>query len=159
MNAVTSALDSTDFRILREVAANGRVSDVQLGEKIHLSSTASARRRKILEETGVITGYTATIDLERLGMGVTVLVRIELTSQTGQALDDFENVAIRCPSVTYCYFVSGDTDFVLILHVRSIDDYDRVYRDELSTLPHVAHIRSSFVIRKIAQRIVPPSVG
>ncbi|MBB2165515.1 Lrp/AsnC family transcriptional regulator [Gluconacetobacter sp. 1b LMG 1731] len=159
MNAVTSALDSTDFRILREVAANGRVSDVQLGEKIHLSSTASARRRKILEETGVITGYTATIDLERLGMGVTVLVRIELTSQTGQALDDFENVAVRCPSVTYCYFVSGDTDFILILHVRSIDDYDRVYRDELSTLPHVAHIRSSFVIRKIAQRIVPPSVG
>lgn len=92
-------------------------------------------------------------------MGVTVLVRIELTSQTGQALDDFENVAVRCPSVTYCYFVSGDTDFILILHVRSIDDYDRVYRDELSTLPHVAHIRSSFVIRKIAQRIVPPSVG
>ncbi len=159
MDTVDSGLDATDFRILRELATNGRISDVQLGDKIHLSSTASARRRKLLEEAGVIVGYTASLNLERLGMGVTVLVRIELTSQTAEALDSFENAALRCPSVTFCYFVSGDTDFILTLHVKSIDDYDRVYRNELSSLPHVAHIRSSFVIRKIAQRIVPPSIG
>jgi len=158
-NEVMASLDATDFRILREVAANGRISDVQLGEKVYLSSTASSRRRRFLEDSGIITGYTATFDLERLGMNLTILVKIELTSQAVHSLDSFESAVARCPSVTYCYFVSGDTDFILILQVKSIDDYDRVYRDELSILPYVAHIRSSIVIRKIVQRVVPPSIG
>lgn len=154
-----SELDRIDFKILREITFNGRISDVALGEKVHLSSTAVARRRKILEEGGVVTGYTALLDLDRLGMGTTVLVRIELVSQAVDVLDAFERAVVKCPSVTFCSFVSGDTDFILILHVRSLDDYDRVYRSELSSLPHVAHIRSSFVIRKIVQCLVPPGLS
>lgn len=152
------ALDHADFRIMRELTRRGRASDVMIGESVHLSSTAAARRRKILEERGAVKGYTAELDLDRLGLGIVVIVSIELSSQAEQKLIEFEAAVVRCPSMTYCSFISGDTDFMMIVHVRSFADYDRVYRSELSTLPHVAKIRSSFVMRQVAQRTVPPAL-
>jgi DNA-binding Lrp family transcriptional regulator len=149
-------LDRTDLRLLREIVEDGRISDVALGERVHLSSTAAARRRKILEERGMVPRYTASPDLVRLGFGIVVHVSIELVAQTEQVLTEFEEAVVKCPSMSYCSFVSGDTDFMMTVHVRSFDDYDRVYRKELSTLPHVAKIRSSFVMRPVAKRTVPP---
>ncbi|MGK6320177.1 Lrp/AsnC family transcriptional regulator [Sphingomonas sp. DT-204] len=156
IESITEPLDATDYRILQELSADGRVSDVALGERVHLSSTAAARRRKILEERGAIRGYNADLDLGRLGLHIVVLVAIELSSQAEQVLNEFETAVVRCPSMSFCSFVSGDTDFIMIVHVRSFEDYDRVYRSELSTLPHVARIRSSFVMRQVAQRTAPP---
>ena len=152
------ALDVTDYRILRELTRDGRASDVMLGDRVHLSSTAAARRRKILEERGAITGYAASLDLARLGFSIVVMVSIELSSQAEQVLTEFEAAVLKCPSMSWCSFVSGDTDFIMMVHVRSFEDYDRVYRSELSTLPHVAHIRSSFVMRPVARRPVAPIV-
>jgi DNA-binding Lrp family transcriptional regulator len=150
--------DQIDFRILREISLDGRASDVALGERVNLSSTAVARRRKILEERGAVTGYTTNLDLDRLGIGIVVIVSIELNSQAEHVLNEFEAAVIQCPSMTYCSFISGDTDFIMMVHVRSFVDYDRIYRSELSTLPHVAKIRSSFVMRQVAQRPVPPAL-
>lgn len=150
------SLDPTDYRLLQEITADGRISDVALGERVHLSSTATARRRKFLEERGAIVSYTTNLHMERLGFGVTVLVSIELRSQAEDVLNEFEEAVVRCPSMSFCSFVSGDTDFVMMVHVRSFGDYDRVYRSELSKLPHVARIRSSFVMRQVADRNAPP---
>jgi len=152
------SIDTIDFRIMRELIADGRATDVHLGERVHLSSTAVARRRKILEERGAISGYTATLNANVLGHGTVVIVALELSSQAEQALNEFETAVVRCPSISFCSFVSGDTDFLMIVHVRSLQDYDRVYRKELSTLPHVARIRSSFVIRQVAQRTIAPII-
>ena len=152
------SLDPTDYRLLQEITADGRISDVALGERVHLSSTAAARRRKTLEESGAISSYTANLHMERLGFGVTVLVSIELRSQAEDVLNEFEEAVVRCPSMSFCSFVSGDTDFVMMVHVRSFGDYDRVYRSELSKLPHVARIRSSYVMRQVADRHAPPVV-
>lgn len=102
--------------------------------------------------------YTATLDLNKLGLGIVVHVAIELNSQAESVLNEFESAVVKCPSMSYCSFVSGDTDFLMIVHVRSFEDYDRVYRSELSTLPHVAKIRSSFVMRRVAQRTVPQAL-
>lgn len=151
-------LDAVDFQILRELSADGRASDVWLGEKINLSSTAVARRRKILEERGAVLSYSADLNMPMLGYSVVVIVAIELSSQAEKALNEFEQEVIKCPSVSYCGFVSGDTDFLLMLNVESFEDYDRVYRSELSKLPHVSRIRSSFVIREVARRSTPPIV-
>lgn len=153
-----ASIDSIDRRILQELTMDGRTPDVTLGERVHLSSTAAARRRKILEEHGIVKGYTANIDMSRLGYSIVVLVSFELSSQAEQVLNEFESAVILCPSMSYCSFVSGDTDFIMIVHVQSFEDYDRVYRSELSTLPHVAKIRSSFVMREVAQRSVSPIV-
>ncbi|HEX8486614.1 Lrp/AsnC family transcriptional regulator [Sphingomonas sp.] len=150
-------IDSTDYRILRELMRDGRASDVTLGERINLSSTATARRRKILEDRGIITGYTANLDMARLGFNIVAVVSIELASQAESVLNEFEQAVVACPSMSYCSFVSGETDFLMIVHVRSFEDYDRVYRSELSTLPHVARIRSTFMMREVAQRFVAPA--
>jgi Lrp/AsnC family transcriptional regulator, leucine-responsive regulatory protein len=85
-------------------------------------------------------------------------VAIELSSQAEKALNEFEREVVKCPSISYCGFISGDTDFLIMLHVESFEDYDRVYRRELSTLPHVAKIRSSFVLREVARRGTPSVV-
>jgi Lrp/AsnC family transcriptional regulator, leucine-responsive regulatory protein len=151
-------IDATDYRILRELMRDGRASDVCLGERVHLSSTATARRRKMLEERGVVRGYVADLDLAQLGFSIMVLVAIEIVSQAEQVLNEFETAVVKCPSMSFCSFVSGDTDFLMIVHVRSFEDYDRVYRSELSKLPHVARIRSSFVMRQVANRPAAPVV-
>lgn len=150
------SIDHTDYRILRELAKDARASDVALGERVHLSSTAVARRRKMLEERGVLRGYTANLNMGQLGYAIVVMVSVELASQAEQVLNEFEQAVVRCPSISYGSFVSGDTDFLMIVHVRSFEDYDRVYRGELSTLPHVARIRSSFVMRPVLERSFPP---
>lgn len=154
----TWSLDATDYRILRELMRDGRASDVTLGERINLSSTATARRRKILEDRGIITGYTAHLDMTRLGFNMVAIVSIELASQAESVLNEFEQAVVGCPSMSFCSFISGETDFLMIVHVRSFEDYDRVYRSELSTLPHVARIRSTFMMREVAQRLVAPAV-
>jgi Lrp/AsnC family transcriptional regulator, leucine-responsive regulatory protein len=151
-------LDTVDYQLLKELSADGRASDVWLGEKINLSSTAVARRRKGLEERGAVLSYSADLNMPLLGYSVVVFVAIELSSQTDRALNEFEREVVKCPSISYCGFVSGDTDFLIMLHVESFEDYDRVYRRELSTLPNVAKIRSSFVMREVARRGVPPIV-
>jgi len=151
-------VDATDYRILRELVRDGRASDVHLSERVHLSSTATARRRKILEEQGIVRGYAADLDIARLGFSIVVVISIELVSQAELVLKEFESAVLNCPSMSFCGFVSGEVDFIMIVHVKSFSDYDRVYRRELSNLPHVAKIRSSFVMREVANRPVAPAI-
>jgi Lrp/AsnC family transcriptional regulator, leucine-responsive regulatory protein len=154
----TITLDEADYRILRALSDDGRASDVAIGERIHLSSSSVARRRKALEESGIIAGYDARFDMAKLGFSGVVVVSIELASQAESVLQDFEREVIKCPSISYCGFVSGDTDFLALIHVSSLNDYDVIYRQELSILPHVSRIRSSFVLRQVARRANPPAI-
>lgn len=158
MDSTKLELDRIDFRILEALSADGRMSDVALGESINLSSTAVARRRRIMEDAGIITGYTAQLSLQALGFSGVVIVMVELRSQAEHILDEFEQDVIKCPSISYCGFISGDTDFIIMIHVSSLDEYDDIYRKELSNLPHVAKIRSSFVLREVARRSSVPII-
>ena len=151
-------LDDTDLRLMRALVSEGRASDVCLGERVHLSSTAVARRRKILEEVGYITQYSASLNVRALGYGTLVIVTIELVSQAEAVLQEFERAVLQSPSMRFCAFVTGDTDFLMILNVQSLEDYDMIYRKELSVLPHVARIRSSFVLREVANRQIAPAI-
>ena len=151
-------LDSADHRIIHELSLDARASDVAIGERINLSSSSVARRRKALEDSGIILGYDVRLDLGMLGLSGVVVVSLELTSQSVEVLDEFEREVIERPSISYCGFVSGENDFVILIHVASFNDYDTIYRRELSTLPHVAKIKSSFVLRQVARRANPPII-
>jgi Lrp/AsnC family transcriptional regulator, leucine-responsive regulatory protein len=151
-------LDDADFRILRVLCENGRASDVVIGERVHLSSSSVARRRRVMEESGVIAGYDARLDMAKLGFSGVVVVSIELASQAEHVLQEFEQEVVKCPLISYCGFVSGDTDFLILIHVSSFNDYGTIYREELSILPHVSRIRSSFVLRQVARRVNPPKI-
>ncbi len=151
-------LDRIDLAILSELAANARLSHVEVSERVGLSTTACARRLKTLEDAGVITGYRTALDLKRLGAGTTVIVRIALESQSEEALAAFEKAIATCPSVLRCFLMSGSDDYLVTVTVRDIEDFERVHKTQLSTLPQVARIQSSFALREIVNRPVPPAV-
>jgi Lrp/AsnC family leucine-responsive transcriptional regulator len=151
-------IDKIDTTILAELSANARVSMVDLATRVGLSSTAIARRQRSLEESGFIQGYQAVLDLGRFGLRTTVLVRIALESQSEQALKAFEAGVLNCPSVIRCFLMSGSDDYVAIVLARDIEDFERIHRTELSRLPRVARIQSSFAMRDVVNRAVPPVV-
>jgi Lrp/AsnC family leucine-responsive transcriptional regulator len=151
-------IDKIDTTILAELSTNARVSMVDLATRVGLSSTAIARRQRSLEEGGFIQGYQAVLDLGRFGLRTTVLVRIALESQSDQALKAFEAGVLNCPSVIRCFLMSGSDDYVAIVLARDIEDFERIHRTELSRLPRVARIQSSFAMRDVVNRTVPPVV-
>src|SRR3979490_2918086 len=151
-------LGKIDTTILAELSANARVSMVDLAIHVGLSSTAIARRQRSLEENGFIQGYQAVLDLGRFGLRTTVLVRIALESQSDEALKSFEAGVMNCPSVIRCFLMSGSDDYVAIVLARDIEDFERIHRTELSRLPRVSRIQSSFAMRDVVNRAVPPVV-
>ena len=116
-------IDKIDTTILSELTINARASQVELAERVGLSSTAIARRQKVLEEEGFIRGYQAVLDLARFGLSTTVLVRVTLESQNEDALKSFEAAVIDCPSVVRCFLMSGSDDYIVIVMARDIEDF------------------------------------
>ncbi len=150
-------LDRIDAAILKELAGNGRISHADLSSRVGLSPTACARRQRALEDAGIIAGYHAVVGLDRLGYGTTVIVRITLDSQAEEALDIFEKAVVACPSVVRCFLMSGSDDYIIAVSTRSIADFERIHRTELACLPHVARVLSSFALREVINRAVPPA--
>ncbi|MGX1306862.1 Lrp/AsnC family leucine-responsive transcriptional regulator [Amorphus suaedae] len=148
-------LDRLDLKLIDALADTGRASHVELAERIGLSATAVARRQRLLEESGVIAGYRAVLGLKALGMTATVIVRITLDSQSEEALSTFETAIITCPSVTRCFLMAGSDDYLVIVMARDIEDYEHIHKSQLSRLPHVARIQSSFALRDVVDRSVP----
>src|SRR3981189_2247748 len=118
-------IDKIDTTILSELTINARASQVELAARVGLSSTAIARRQKVLEEEGFIKGYQAVLDLRRLGLSTTVLVRVTLESQNEEALKSFEAAVIDCPSVVRCFLMSGSDAYIVMALARDIEDFER----------------------------------
>lgn len=154
MSNIIDALDST---ILAALLEDGRLSQVQLAERVPLSPTAIARRIKALEDTGIIRGYQARIDRQAMGLSMTVLVYISLQNQTEQRLESFEAAVLSSPSVIGCQLMSGEDDYVLTILARDLADYERIHKQELSRLPGVTRLRSSFVLRDVKSQPFPAS--
>ena len=150
--------DKIDMTILAELSANARVSHTELADRVGLSSTAIARRQRALEHDGYIRGYQAILDPSRFGLNTTVLVRIALNSQSDEALKSFEAAVVNCPSVIRTFLMSGNDDYLLIVLARDIEDFERIHRTELSRLPRVARVQSSFALREVVNRAVPTVV-
>ena len=151
-------IDSIDTAILSELSKNARASQLDLARRVGLSGTAIARRQRILEEGGVIRGYQAVFDLRQFGLHLTILVRIALDSQSEEALRSFEEGVRDCPSITQCFLMSGSDDYTAFVLAKDIEDFERIHRTELSRLPRVARIQSSFAIRNVVDRVVPPVI-
>ena len=150
--------DRIDISIVSELASNARASHVRLAERVGLSSTAIARRQKTLEDEGFILGYQAVLDLDRFGLSTTVVVTISLESQSEEALESFEAAVVKCPSVVRCFLMSGTDDYILTVLARDIRDFERIHKTELSRLPRVARIQSSFALREVVNRSLPPAL-
>ena len=148
------SLDRIDRAILRLLQDDGRLSNAQLAERVSLSPSACLRRLQRLEEGGVIQGYRANLNAEAIGRPTTVFIEVTLTNQGTAALDAFERAVAACPDVLECHLMSGDFDYLLRVAVAGLADYERLHRQQLAALPHVARVRTAF-----AMRAVVPSRG
>ena len=108
-----AGLDSTDRQILRELQADGRISNVELAERVRLSPSPCLRRVKSLEERGYIRGYMAVLDREQVERGMYVHVMVSLTSQRQETLEEFERAVSALPEVLECYLMAGESDYLL----------------------------------------------
>jgi DNA-binding Lrp family transcriptional regulator len=142
-------LDDADQRILKALRQDGRMTNAALAEAVGLSPSACLRRLRLLESRGVIRGYTAIIDQPQARDTVTVIVQITLDRQTEEHLSRFEAAVRRLPEVRECYLMTGMSDYLLRVAVRDAADYERIHKEQLSRLPGVSRIQSSFAIRSV----------
>ena len=152
-----NALDALDRAILAALLADGRRSQVELAEHVPLSATAIARRIRTLEERGVISGYQAQVSKSALGLTMMAIVQISLKSQNEELLAAFEKAAAAAPSIISCHMMSGEDDYIIAVLARDLADFERIHKEQLSRLPGVARLRSSFVLREVVSRPLPLS--
>ena len=149
------AIDALDRAILAALLQDGRLSQVELAERIPLSATAIARRIRALEDKGVIQGYQARINRQALGLGMTVIVHVGLNSQNEDVLKAFEQAAAAAPSVVSCQLMSGEDDYLVTVMARDLADFERIHKEQLSRFPGVARLKSSFALREVANKALP----
>ena len=149
-------LDPTDRRILEVLQRQGRISNADLAERINLSASACHRRVQRLEDEGYISGYVALLDPRRLGRQTTVFVEITLSGQADEVLDAFERAVARVPEVLECHLMAGSADYLLKVVARDTEDFARIHRKSLATLPGVAQMQSSFALRTVRQTTALP---
>lgn len=125
------------------------MSNADLAESVGLSASACLRRVKLLERAGVIRGYAAIVEEPEAGDLVIVVVQITLERQTDDYLRRFEEAVRRCPEVRECYLMTGLADYLLRVEARGAADYERIHKEQLSRMPGVSRIQSSFAIRAV----------
>ncbi len=148
-------IDAIDRSILSELQKDGRLSNVQLAEKIGLSESACLRRVRLLEQNGTIDRYAMLIDQTAIGKPGTVFVRVSLEGQQQDKLQRFEEAIGKVRDVMECYLMSGDTDYLLRIIVRDNEDYMRIH-NRLTSLPGVLRIQSSFALKTVVKRTELP---
>ena len=147
--ATNAGLDDLDAAILRHLERNGRATNYEVGEAVGLSASAASRRIQALEAAGAIRGYRAQIDDRLLGKRMTVYIRVSLERQSAAVLAAFEAGIRKCKGIASCHLMAGQYDYMLVVRVADIDDYGRLHRNELSRLPGVTRLETSFALRDV----------
>ena len=140
-------LDRIDRRILADLQADGRMTNVELARRAGISAPPCLRRVRALEEAGYIKGYHAEIEPHALGFNVTVFAHVGLNSQAEADLRAFEDLVLAWPEVRECHMLAGETDFLLKIVAHDWDDYQRFLTTKLTAAPNISHVKSSLAIR------------
>jgi Lrp/AsnC family transcriptional regulator, leucine-responsive regulatory protein len=142
-------MDDLDLAILRHLERHGRATNFEVGEAVGLSASAASRRIQALEATGAIRGYRALVDDRMLGKRMTVYIRVTLERQSAPVLSSFEAAVRHCKEIVSCHLMAGQYDYMLVARVAGIDDYGRLHQNELSRLPGVTRLETSFALRDV----------
>jgi len=142
-------LDATDWRILKELQANGRITNVELAEKIGISPPPCLRRVRALEQAGMIAGYFAQLDEKMVGFEVIAFAMVGLHSQSEADLRAFENRVLAWPLVRECHMLSGETDFLLKCVAPDLTAFQDFVIEELTAASNVASVKTTLVIRRV----------
>jgi DNA-binding Lrp family transcriptional regulator len=146
-----ATLDSIDRRLLAELQAEGRVTNVDLAKRVGLTAPPCLRRVRALEEAGVIRGYHADLDASRLGFTITVFAMVSLKSQAEEDLKAFENHIKALPEVRECHMLNGEIDFILKIVSKDLQSFQEFLTSKLTPAPNVASVKTSLTIRTAKQ--------
>lgn len=141
-------LDTTDRRILRELMADGALTNVALAQRVGLSAPPCLRRVRALEDAGVIQGYTALVDERALGFELTAFALVGLHSQAEPDLRAFENRVLGWPVVREAYMLSGESDYVLKCVTADLPSFQDFILKDLTAAPNVASVKTNLAIRR-----------
>jgi Lrp/AsnC family leucine-responsive transcriptional regulator len=144
-----SDLDTIDSRIVAALQSNGRLSNVELADKVGLSPSPCLRRVKRLEREGYIEGYRAALRRERVGLGFSVFVGVKIDGHANERALAFEKAVVGMPEVVACHLVSGEADYFLEIVVPDLVDYQRFLVGKLLNLPIVREVRSNIAIQTL----------
>lgn len=149
-------MDDKDRQIIRELQADGRLSNQDLAERVNLSPSPCLRRLRNLEAAGVITGYTALVDQKAFGLPITAFIRIRLERHSEVVVKAFDDHIARVDEVLDCYLLAGGDDYLLRVIVGSLEAYEDFIRRRIHAIPGVASIDTSFAYGVVKQNRVFP---
>lgn len=151
-----SRIDEIDRKIIAALQVDGRMTAQQLADKVGLSASPCARRVRLMEDMGVITGYAAVIDQDLVDLPISVFASIKLERQRENELERFNAAIARWPEVVDCYLMTGQRDYLLRVVVRDLHAYERFLKEKLTRLDGVASIESSFALVQIKRSNLLP---
>ena len=140
-------LDRIDHRILALLQGEGRMTNVELAERVGLTAPPCLRRVRALEEAGIIRGYHAELDAVKLGYPITVFAMVSLRSQAEHDLAAFEQHVAAIPEIRECHMLNGEIDFILKIVASDLNAFQRILTTHLTPAPNVAGVKTSLTIR------------
>jgi Lrp/AsnC family leucine-responsive transcriptional regulator len=142
-------LDAIDCRIVAALQADGRLSNLELAERVGLSPSPCLRRVKRLERDGYIEAYRAMLQRNRLGLGLTVFIGIKIDSHANARAEAFQDAIVAMPEVVACHLVSGEADYLLEVVVPDLEHYQRFLVGKLLNLAIIREVRSNIAIQSL----------
>jgi DNA-binding Lrp family transcriptional regulator len=155
---VAARLDAIDRKILKELQDDGRMTNVDLAQRVGISAPPCLRRVRALEEAGYIKGYRGLLDEKKLGYEVTVFAMVHLTSQAEADLKAFESFVRKAPLVRECWMLSGEIDFILKCVAPDLKTF-QAFVSELTGAPNVRNVKTSLTLRNAKDAAMVPFEG
>jgi Lrp/AsnC family leucine-responsive transcriptional regulator len=142
-------LDTFDRRIIAALQEDGRLSNVELAERIGLSPSPCLRRVKRLEREGYIDGYRAVLQRKRIGLGFTVFLGVKIGGHADEEAVEFEKAVAAMPEIVACHMISGEADYLLEVVVPDLEHYERFLVGKLLSFSIVKEVRSNIAIQTV----------
>ena len=152
----TTELDRFDWAILRELQADGRLSNAELAQRVGLSAAPCWRRVRALEAGGFVLGYRAVIDRHKIGLDVLAFVRLDADRNSGEVTRELEEAIRQVPEIIGCHYISGSGTFELEVVAKDLRSFSEFTREVLLNLPHVKDVHTSFSLGEVKSNAALP---
>lgn len=149
-------LDKIDLKILRILQENAKITNLQLSGEIGLSPAPTLERVKKLENAKLIKGYYAEVNEEALGVGIKAIIQITLTRQVENAIANFKKEITKIPEIMECYQVTGSADYILIVMLKDIRDFELLISTRLSKMEEIGQMQTMMILSKLKDSKVLP---
>ena len=144
-------LDKIDLKILEILQINGRISNIELSEKINLSPTPCLKRVKKLEKEGIIKNYKAVLDPQKLGYNIVGVILMRISDSSREAVDKFAAAITKIPAITECHMTTGRIDYIAKVYSKSFEDYEAIIKDDIGRIPNILSMETLFLFSNVVE--------